>query len=339
MIGAIFHRLLQRWIFRVPSANLSRLPLFSISDIPLWIVLRGDWLRHMRKLIILQRNLKTKDWSSLGIVYPRLGVLAYSFYLFSWAEYCHQTHAILTHPDNCLFAEVFLSYICQIDMLIDQPDTQHLWDGNNIREIKFTAQIQNTASELTNRILTLSIPRSRQVKLIKQITCYRRHALQTMRQWATCESQTLAEVLADKQVTACGLLPEWSNLLNIAYDIPEKTAQSVNAVFLNFSFLVQIIDDIADAAADYRNHVQNIFIAVVQQTEPEWMKLHAMLDQHIEIFGWRWIRKNLPRSYQTIQHLYGEYAVRLTNDEHRPDIVQAMFQTIDRYRSLMELNQ
>ncbi len=339
MIGAILHRLLNPWVLRVPSENMGQVSLYSVTDIPYWIVFRGDWLKFTRKLSAFQKNLKTREWSSLGIVYPRLGVLAYGYYLFSWADYCGQTDKIISDPDTYLFAEVFLSYICQIDMLIDKRDTLHLWEGNHINEIKFTAQIAAAAGELCVRVNALPIARERKRLLIRRITAYRRNALKAMRRFAFGELQSLEEILEDKKDTACSLLPEWSQLLNIACDVPDEIAQGIYEVFLNFSFLIQIIDDIADAAADHRNHVQNIFIALVQRNEMEWTKLQEIIAGNIQYIGWKWIRVNLPVSYQGIKQLYNEYAARLKANSYKPHIAQKMFSTIDGYRQLMELNQ
>jgi len=338
MIGAILHRLLYQFILKVPSENMGRMSLFSFTDIPFWIIFRQDWFKLIQELTTFRKNLKTEEWSSLGIVYPRIGILAYSYYLFSWAKYCKNSNTIIAQPDECLFAEVFLSYVCQIDVLIDNPDTRHLWDGNNINKIKLTPQISSTAGELCARINTLSIPRERKKELFRQVISYRRKALNAMRHWAFNSSQTIEEILEDKEKTACSLLAEWSKLLCVAYDIPSEIAQDVYSMFLNFSFLVQLIDDVADSATDYRNHVQNIFIALVRQTESEWSKLNEIINKDVQYVGWRWVKANLPVSYCKLKQLYNKYAELLVADHRMPKIARAMFKIIDSYRGLMEWN-
>ena len=123
-----------------------------------------------------------------------------------------------------------------------------------------------------------------------------------MRHWAFNSSQTIEEILEDKERTACSLLAEWSKLLSVAYDIPSEIAQDVYSMFLNFSFLVQLIDDVADSATDYRNHVQNIFIALVRQTESEWIKLKEIINKDVQYVGWRWVKANLPVSYYKLSN-------------------------------------
>jgi len=339
MIGAILHRLLNPLVLRVPAKNLGQMSLYSVTDIPYWIIFRAEWIKFTRKLSAFQKNLGTREWSSLGMVYPRLGVLAYGYYLFSWADYCGQTDRVISHPDDTLFAEVFLSYICQIDMLIDKRDSLYLWEGDHINEVKLTKNIAATAGELCGRVDALPIPRERKHLLIKRITGYRRNALNAMRRHASSGSQSFEEILEDKKDTACSLLPEWSRLLSTACNVPDEMAIAIQEIFLNFSFLVQIIDDIADAPADHRNRVQNIFIALVQQNEMEWVRLQEIIAGGMEYIGWRWIRVNLPVSYQGIKQLYNEYAARLMAGPYKPSIARKMFSTIDSYRQLMELNQ
>lgn len=312
--------------------------LFDISDIPHWIVFRGDWLKFIYNLADLQKNLKTKKWTGLGIVYPRFGVIAYVYYLLTWARYCDKTSEIISAPDKSLFAEVFLSYICQIDILIDQRDTMYIWESNNINRIKLAPNIQATASELARRINTLDIPRQRKALLIKQITNYRRSALEAMRLWASGTTQSIEDTLKHKEVTACYLLPQWSNLLSIVYDVPDITAQGVSDIFLNFSFLVQIIDDVSDVAMDYRNNVQNIFTAIAQEHNLEWQKLKKVINQNINSIGWDWVKNNMPDSYKRLKQLYSHYAEQLTAGKQKPEITLGMLTAINRYRGLMKLN-
>lgn len=335
MIGAVLHHLLRRWILRVPSENMGDMPLYTVGDIPFLVVFQCDWVKLVRNISAFQKNLSAQEWSSLGIVYPRVGVLAYSFYLFSWAEYCGKTDEIISRPDDCLFAEVFLSYICQIDALIDKRDTRHLWEGNNINEVKLHPKISATASELCKRINALPVDHGRKRLLLAQIIGYRRNALNVMRQFASRNSQPLEAVLNDKQATACNLLSEWGGLLCTLYGIPDTQSQGIYQVFLNFSFLVQIIDDVADSLSDYRDNVHNIFIALVQQNESEWVKLKKLIDQNAQTTSWGWIRKSLPLSYQGIQSLYEIYAAALQAETHKPHVANNMFSVINRYRKLM----
>lgn len=338
MIGATLHRILNRLILKVPSENMGKTALLSIEDIPFWITFQGSWLRHIQKLNSFQQNLKTREWTSLGVVYPRTGTLAYSFYLFSWADYCGLTDTIISQPDDCLFAEVFLSYICQIDSLVDNPSMHDLWKGSKINKVKLSPEIASTISELCAHIQSLPIPHENRILIFKLIINYRRNALNAMRRWAFSQPQTIEDILEDKKNTACGLLATWSNMLCAAYNIREEEAQGAYNMFLNFSFLVQIVDDIADSAIDHRNSVQNIFIAYVQQTDAEWVRLREIINSDIQYIGWRWIRKNLPISHQKIKQLYNRYAELLTADQAKPEVARSMLRVIECYRGLMEWN-
>lgn len=338
MIGASLHRILSRSILRVPSDHLGRMPLVSLVDIPFWVTFRSDWLRHLKRIHALRKNLRTCEWSSLGMVYPRTGVLAYSYYLFSWADYCGTTSSIIVHPDDCLFAEVFLSYICQIDAMIDNPGANGLLQGNNVNKIKLNLNIASSSNELCARILSLPIPRENKKCIFKTIIDYRRNALCVMRQWGKSHQRTLEKVLEEKKNTACNLLAVWSNLLCASHGIREETAQGVYNMFLHFSFLVQIIDDVADSAIDHRNNVENIFIAIVRQNEPEWLTLKNFIDTGIQYIGWKWIRKNLPGSHQQIEQLYNKYAALLAADPYEPETARSMLKVIETFRGLMEWN-
>lgn len=333
MIGKALHDVLQRWIFRVPSQSMGRMPLAAIADIPFICVLPYQWLDLVRKLAAFQRNLGSEEEVGLSAIYPRIVIWTYAFCLFSWGEYCGQLQAILQNPKKSLVAEAFLRHICQIDSYIDAFDSGSIWlhDPGYIKqlpEVRLTSR--GLCRLLRAREITVRVRKS----IVKLINEYRRDALRAMQDWASA-SETLDNTLRVKCQTAGMLWYYWSSILGQLYGIAPSLASSASATFFSFGMIVQIVDDLADTPIDYRVKTHNLFIAIVRETPAEWDALQRHLAGCCQPYlGWPWVKSHLPLSYRTIRAYYNQYAHQLLHDRYAPHIAERLYWAVEKVRRM-----
>lgn len=333
MIGKVLHTVLQRWIFRVPSESMGRMPLIAIADIPFICVLPLQWPDLLRNLAAFQKNLGSEDEVSLSALYPRIVMWTYAFCLFSWGEYCGQLQAILRNPKKSLVAEAFLRHICQIDSYIDAFDSRNVW-LNEPGYIKQLPEVRLTSQGLCRLLKAPGITVRIRKSVVQLINEFRWNALRAMQDWAGAPD-TLDNTLRVKCQTAGMLWYYWSSILGQVYDIAPSLASSVSATFFNYGMLVQIVDDLADTPVDYRVKTHNLFIAIVRETPVEWDALQRHLAAHChQYLGWPWVKSHLPISYRTVRAYYNRYAHQLLHDRCAPDVAERLYWAVEKVRRM-----
>ena len=333
MIGKALHNVLQKWIFSVPSESIGRMPLISIADIPFICVFPFQWLDLVRKLAAFQRNLGSEDWLGLSAIYPRIGMWAYAFCLFSWGEYCGQLQAILQNPEKSLVAEVFLRHVCQVDNHIDAFDSRSIW-LNDPGYIKQLPEVSLTSQELCRLLKGPETTARVRNPIVKLINEYRRNALRAMQDWAS-SPETLDNILRVKCQTAGKLWYYWSSILGQLYGIASSLVSNASATFFNFGMIVQIVDDLADTPIDYRAKTHNLFIAIARETPTEWDALQRYLAECRQRFlGWPWVRDHLPMSYRITLDLYDQFGHQLLYDKYAPNIAERLYWTVEKVRRM-----
>ncbi len=335
MLGAFIHRVLRTWMFRVPTDNLGMMPLFTLIDLPFVAAFSpGAWYANARCLRVFQEHLTTHQWASLSEIYPRNLMWIYVYLLFAWSRYCNCLSRILTEPDRCLPAEMFVRYICEIDRHVDSFDSRLLWKINP-RQLKNLPQARTVASALCAGVSQAKIDTLSKRRLIQTILQYRHDALKAMQCNAEKAEDNVAEVISNKENTAGKLWYVWSRILGYLYEIPDCISEDAAQIFLNFGMALQIIDDLSDAPADYAVCAENLFVAVAQTYPADWSRLQQHLaTQPAPFLEWRWARNNLPDTYKAALDIYQSYLTKIRIDAHQPKVTLYLCHMLDRLRAL-----
>jgi hypothetical protein len=335
MLGALAHRVLQRWMLRVPSANMAVMPLIALTDFPfLFAFSPSRWIEHVRDLHLFQQHVTQRQWASLAEVYPRSLIWMYAYLLFTWGRYCHSLQEILWQPDRCLPAEMFIRYVCEIDRYVDSFDSRALWRAH-ATQFKARSRVRNVATELCIGVQQVGLDAAACRGAIGLILAYRREALAVMQHSVDPSADSLAQVIRDKERIAGNLWSVWSRVLGCLYQIPGDVTENASQAFFNFGMALQIIDDLSDAPADYAVRAQNLFLAVAQTYPAE----HERLEQHFaelpsSFLDWPWACRYTPATYQATLDLFQGYFDRLHCDTYNATAAQRLCVMLDRMRTL-----
>lgn len=335
MLGALVHRVLQTRMLRVPSENMAVMRLCALTDLPFVFAFSPSrWMEQVRYLRMFQQHVTQRKWASLAEVYPRSLIWMYAYLLFTWGRYCHCLPDVLSRPDRCLPAEMFIRYVCEIDRYVDSFDSRALW-RTHVIQFKARPQVRSVATELCAGVQQVGLDASACRALINLILAYRREALSTMQHGADATADNLAQVIVDKERTAGKLWYVWSRMLSCLYEIPADVAQDASQAFFNFGMALQIIDDLSDAPADHAVRAENLFLAVAQTCPADWERLQRhFIEQPAPFLDWPWARRHTPDAYHAALALYRGYLDRLHHDTCNAAEAHNLCVMLDRMRSL-----
>jgi hypothetical protein len=336
MFAAGLHTAMRFWLFKVPTENIGTMRLFDIADLPFLIAFSPRaWFENVARLRIFQSNLTERQWASLAEIYPRNMMWAYAYQLFFWGRYCGVLSDILAHPDKCILAEVFLRYICQIDVYIDSFDSRMMLRSAPCC-VRNNPKVRMVAAELSKRLRSLDISQQTKRSIARLIVSYRRDALDTVKSWGETLCDSLTGVIEVKERTVGNMMFAWSQILSYLYQVPSGLAKEVSEVFFNFAMALQFIDDLSDVGVDYQVTTQNLFLAIVQGNPMEWDSLRAYLDKGAEPFmNWPWVKTNLPKSYLKMRKLHESYIQAIQKSGQLPGLTNELSAILGRLRALV----
>jgi hypothetical protein len=296
MLGFYIHKLFEERLFNIDSKEIHSMKVVEISDLPYLASAPILSINTAWNFSKYKHNFSTTlyPYSSLAALYPRYGIWAYLHWLFAWGRACGVLSQVITEPDKSTIGEAFLSYICEIDHLIDSFDSKELI-VNNSRSIGKYKNIMETTEKLCMLIESQNLTQSTKFAVQKLIVQFRRDALQALKKARSNEEFSLNNTLEVKYYTAGKLLWTWSRILCELYLIPAEMRDKVSDMFLHYSMAFQVIDDVADLPSDYLVKSENIALALIRQEEDEWSYISKYLDSEKPKFvSWNWLKKYTP---------------------------------------------
>ena len=327
---------MRRWLFHVPTKNIGTMRLFALADLPLLLAFRpAVWFANVSRLHQYQNNLSERQWASLAEIYPRTLMWGYAYQLFFWGRYCSTLSEILSSPERSLLAEVFLRYICQIDVYIDSWDSQTVLQRAPIR-VKNHPPVWAVAEAFCKRMASLAIPIQSKISIARLVASYRREALTVTQQWSSAEFYSLNDLIAYKERTVGKLMYSWSQILGKLYQPSNELLEEVSKIFFNFAMALQFVDDLSDVGQDYRVNTQNLFLGIVTEDPEEWNILRAYLDNMTSPYmHWPWVRENIPRSYQMAKEIHKGYLQAMQTNKRKPELTDELRFMLDRLVTLV----
>jgi hypothetical protein len=335
VFAAALHTAMRFWLFSVPTKSIGTMRLFDLVDLPFLIAFRPRvWFANAALLHRFQHNLNERKWASLAEIYPRSMMWGYAYQLFFWGRYCNALAEILSYPDKCLLAEVFLRYICQIDVYIDSCNSQVILQSTP-HFVKNRPLVRAVAAEFCRRLWSLNVPRQDKESIARLVVEYRRDALTISQRWAEASSGGLTSVIEYKEQTVGKLMYNWSRILGHLYQLPGDLAENISEVFFNFAMALQFVDDLSDVGPDHQVNTQNLFLGIVKEDPLEWDTLRAYLGQSADPFmRWPWAKKNVPRSYLKARELHKAYIRAMQNNSRRPELTSELGVILNRLEML-----
>jgi hypothetical protein len=309
----VLNERLGSWIQRVPTDCLGEMRPFSLTDLPLMIAFSPRvYAETNRRLRAFQRNLTHRHWAGLHDVYPRAHIWGYAYLLFFWASYCDVLPQVLDDPDRSVVAENFMRYICEIDRFIDRAETRSFWHSRPRRLVRLP-QIEPVMQELLQRLGQTSPTPQAYRSVARVVADFRRSAFRELtREDAEAPGAHIA-VRRHKEATAGNLFRTWGLILARLYPVEEQVAQQAAEVVFSTGMAIQVLDDLSDAAVDYREGTINLFVSIAQQRPDDWALLRPYLEQCDGPYvSWPWVRTNLPVSYQAAMALRDHYLGRVS---------------------------
>ena len=318
-----FGKYFLKYVVATPSTHPKKIRLFSIFDLTAILgVGLSFWLRYVRILgAFLKQQRKLDTWSSISDIYPRGLMILYYFLLFTWAKFNNILKTIIAAPQGCLLGELFIRYICEMDVQIDRVD-----GSLELSRSPFFPKRSGRSQEFLREFLVIlqqvNISRTARQRLLREFQIYRQSYLlvsQLNAQQPKIDSP-LEEVLVDKSKVAGQLWGTWAMILSLAYSLPEAQIQESNQLLHDFGMVTQVFDDMADVPHDLEECQPNILYAICRQHPAELRLLDAHLRQHGGRFlNLEWAKANLPLSTSTSKDLARQYldrAIALDREGH-----------------------
>jgi hypothetical protein len=333
--AARLQSLFQNRVLKLPSQNMAVMPLFSPVDLPMIVALSPKlWWRTLQQLRVLRHHLDEKQWASLDVIYPRPLMTAYVYLVLRCAEYGGFLDRLLREPQRAIIAEVFMRYICTIDVRLDSSDDHQQWFGGYHRLIQ-NQELKAVGAELCDRIAQLNLPLATRREILRLIVGFRRSYIHDTLRWMQQPSWELTTIIRDKEHTAGRLWVVWSSILFRVYEVEGDLLTAATRCFFNVGMIIQVIDDLGDAPHDQRVAAHNLFIAFCRENMQEWVILKDHIDHNEEAFlNWKWARQNLPQSYARALALLDQYNDALLADHIQPVVTRALSSALERIRRL-----
>lgn len=299
------------YLVAAPSIHPQKMRLFSVFDAPMIVgVGLSFWLRYVRTLsLFLKQQRALSTWSSISDIYPRALIILYYFLLFTWAKFNNILEMIIAAPQGCILGELFIRYICEMDIQIDRVDGPVELSRNPFFP-KRSGRSQEFIREFLVILDGLNLSRSCRQRLIRVFQMYRQSYL------AICQANALQpktvasfqETLVDKSKVAGQLWGTWAMILSLAYSLPDAQVRDSEKLLHDFGMVTQVFDDMADVPHDIEECQPNILYAICQQ-HPKELQL---LDIHLREQGGRflnleWAKDNLPLSTSMAKDLARHY--------------------------------
>jgi hypothetical protein len=318
-----FGKYLLKYVVATPSAHPKKMRLFSIFDLHVILgVGLSFWLRYLRTLRAFLKQQRSLDtWSSISDIYPRGLIILYYFLLFTWAKFNNILETVIASPQGCLLGELFIRYICEMDVQIDRVD-----GSAKLNRSPFFPKRSDRSQEFVGEFLAilqrLNISRSARQRLIREFQIYRQSYLtvsQLNAQRPKIDS-SLEEVLVDKSKVAGQLWGTWAMILSLAYSLPEAQIRDSEKLLHDFGMVTQVFDDMADVPHDLEECQPNILYAICCQHPQELQLLDAHLrEQGVRFLNLEWAKTNLPLSTSAakdLAHQYLDRAIALDREGH-----------------------
>lgn len=306
----IFDRYFSAPELKAPSAHPTRMPLFSLTDLP-YLLLLGP--RTGLGLFLAWRRYKKSwgklEWTSLADIYPRGLMFLYFFFLWNWEKFNRPGLKITAQPVGAILGEVFIRYICELDSQIDRLD-----GVTNLRaRANFARQApasQKLIAEFLGLLRQCAYPRATEREIVRRFQVYRQQYLRIC--WQNAQKTELEvdleEVLREKAAVAGELWAVWADLLCLAYQIPVEQQRVSHTVFHAFGMVTQVFDDMSDINRDVLEFQPNIFYALCQTSPIEAQLLRAQLAKGPDRFvSLVWEALNLPQATQAAMQLVAGY--------------------------------
>jgi hypothetical protein len=252
---------------------------------------------------VYRKNITTPAWSTLAHIYHRPLVLWYCYSLFWWAEYCGVLPELLKAPDRALVAELFTRYIVKIDAVIDEEGGKRYLFGD-------LGSLKQESSGLLKELLGhmnkyCSLPQRRKISDI--IWKFRKSSLTASKHIEDHPGAGFDTLIEYKNRTAGDLSRSWLDMLCVVYPV-EMRAKDAREIFGSLAMAIQVIDDILDSPFDYRNHVSNIFIGLLEGTPDEYQAARAHFENcPSNYLDWIWANKHLPDTCNRAVALINSY--------------------------------
>lgn len=335
MLAAKLHQLLRFWMLRVPSHSIPKMPLFSPLDVPLIIGMTPRvWWHTVYSLHRMRRNLTEQAWPGLHIIYPRMLMAIYVYLEFVVARYCGFFKVLIKQPDRAIIAEVFLRYVCTIDLMIDASGDMQQWAAG-YSVLRRIPGVKTLASELCSRIAQLETTPTVRIKMLRLIVSYRRNASRALMQWIHSPSLDIDKVIRHKECTTGMLWATWCQLLTTAYNVPDTMSIHSSTCLFSAGMILQVIDDLGDVPIDQAGGAENLFLALAEQDQTEKRVLKRHLDQSSNLFlDWGWARMSLPSTLAKANALIERYAQNLHSDIGNPPIAHELETMLNRMQRM-----
>jgi hypothetical protein len=295
-----FGKYLVKFVVATPSAHPQKMRLFSIFDLHVILAVGPVfWLRFLRTLSPFLKQQRLLDtWSSISDIYPRGLIILYYFLLFIWAKFNNILETIVTSPQGCILGELFIRYICEMDIQIDRVDGSSELNRSPFFP-KRSGRSQEFIREFLGTLQKLDISRGAKQRLIREFQIYRQSYLtvsQANAQQPTSVS-SLEEVLIDKSKVAGQLWGVWAAILSLAYSSSDEQVRDSHKLLHDFGMVTQVFDDMADVPHDIEECQPNILYAICHQHPQELQLLDAHLSERKSRFlNLEWAKVNLPLS-------------------------------------------
>lgn len=306
-----FGKHLLKYVMVTPSRHPKEMRVFSIFDLHIILAIGPSfWAGYLRTLGAFLKRLKLLDtWSSISDIYPRGLIHLYYFLLFTWAKFNNITEKIIASPMGGIPAELFIRYICEMDIQIDRVDGAQKLNLSPFFP-KRSAKSQELIKEFLGILEELKLTRDAKQSIIRAFQVYRQSYL-TLTQFNARQPVDVSSVeatLIDKSKVAGRLWSTWAVILSLSYFLSETQVERSESLLYNFGMVTQVFDDMADVPHDIAECQPNIIYAICHRYPNELDALGTHLSGRTGRFlNLEWAKDNLPLTMSAAKELASQF--------------------------------